>query len=91
VWDPCGCSSMAERQLPKLIVRVRFPSPAPVRFEHVTAYSAASPGSASFEVPILCAISVLEDSRVRHHEQRQPRARVQWPRALGLMAGLTLR
>ena len=27
---PCGCSSMAERQLPKLIVRVRFPSPAPI-------------------------------------------------------------
>src|SRR6516165_5367113 len=26
---PRGCSSMAERQLPKLIVRVRFPSPAP--------------------------------------------------------------
>src|SRR4249919_831564 len=25
---PRGCSSMAERQLPKLIVRVRFPSPA---------------------------------------------------------------
>ena len=25
---PCGCSSMVERQLPKLIVRVRFPSPA---------------------------------------------------------------
>src|SRR5260370_5733525 len=24
----CGCSSMAERQLPKLIVRVRFSSPA---------------------------------------------------------------
>src|SRR5580658_2772625 len=24
-----GCSSMVERQLPKLIVRVRFPSPAP--------------------------------------------------------------
>src|SRR6185369_11823735 len=26
---PRGCSSMVERQLPKLIVRVRFPSPAP--------------------------------------------------------------
>ena len=25
----CGCSSMAEHQLPKLTVRVRFPSPAP--------------------------------------------------------------
>ena len=25
----CGCSSMAERQLPKLHTRVRFPSPAP--------------------------------------------------------------
>src|ERR1035438_3128114 len=25
----CGCSSMVERQLPKLIVRVRFSSPAP--------------------------------------------------------------
>ena len=24
----CGCSSMAEHQLPKLTVRVRFPSPA---------------------------------------------------------------
>lgn len=27
--DACGCSSMAEPQLPKLIVRVRFPSSAP--------------------------------------------------------------
>src|SRR5216683_3346594 len=26
-----GCSSMAEHQLPKLTVRVRFPSPAPTR------------------------------------------------------------
>src|SRR5215467_7650472 len=26
---PRGCSSMAEHQLPKLTVRVRFPSPAP--------------------------------------------------------------
>ena len=26
----CGCSSMVERQLPKLHTRVRFPSPAPV-------------------------------------------------------------
>ncbi len=25
----CGCSSMVELQLPKLITRVRFPSPAP--------------------------------------------------------------
>ena len=25
----CGCSSMAEHQLPKLNTRVRFPSPAP--------------------------------------------------------------
>ena len=25
----CGCSSVVEHQLPKLIVRVRFPSPAP--------------------------------------------------------------
>ena len=29
VAGPRGCSSMVERQLPKLIVRVRFPSPAP--------------------------------------------------------------
>ena len=28
---PRGCSSMAEHQLPKLTVRVRFPSPAPTR------------------------------------------------------------
>src|SRR5882724_3882263 len=28
---PRGCSSMVERQLPKLIVRVRFPSPAPTQ------------------------------------------------------------
>ena len=28
-WKACGCSSMAERQLPKLHTRVRFPSPAP--------------------------------------------------------------
>ena len=26
----CGCSSMVERQLPKLHTRVRFPSPAPI-------------------------------------------------------------
>ena len=32
-FDPCksrGCSSMVERQLPKLHTRVRFPSPAPL-------------------------------------------------------------
>jgi hypothetical protein len=29
IWRVCGCSSMAEHQLPKLTVRVRFPSPAP--------------------------------------------------------------
>src|SRR5215510_8566999 len=28
-----GCSSMAERQLPKLIVGVRFPSPAPISMD----------------------------------------------------------
>src|ERR1700704_6779097 len=28
---PRGCSSMVERQLPKLHTRVRFPSPAPAR------------------------------------------------------------
>src|SRR5579863_4039814 len=28
--DARGCSSMAEHQLPKLTVRVRFPSPAPL-------------------------------------------------------------
>ena len=27
----CGCSSMVERQLPKLHTRVRFPSPAPIQ------------------------------------------------------------
>ena len=31
--NPCGRSSMAEHQLPKLIVRVRFPSPALTSFE----------------------------------------------------------
>jgi hypothetical protein len=31
-----GCSSMAERQLPKLIVRVRFSSPAPATFLQVS-------------------------------------------------------
>ena len=30
IWLECGCSSMVERQLPKLHTRVRFPSPAPV-------------------------------------------------------------
>lgn len=25
----CGCSSMVEHKLPKLVTRVRFPSPAP--------------------------------------------------------------
>jgi hypothetical protein len=29
IWWVCGCSSMAEHQLPKLTVRVRFSSPAP--------------------------------------------------------------
>ena len=28
-----GCSSMVERQLPKLHTRVRFPSPAPIKFQ----------------------------------------------------------
>src|SRR5687767_10413292 len=31
IHDCCGCSSMAERQLPKLHTRVRFPSPAPAQ------------------------------------------------------------
>ena len=26
----CGCSSMVEHELPKLVTRVRFPSPAPI-------------------------------------------------------------
>jgi hypothetical protein len=33
-----GCSSMVERQLPKLIVRVRFPSPAPSKKAQVKRY-----------------------------------------------------
>jgi hypothetical protein len=28
-FDACGCSSMVELQLPKLVAWVRFPSPAP--------------------------------------------------------------
>ncbi len=39
---PRGCSSMAEHQLPKLTVRVRFPSPAPPR----TPRSESQPGRA---------------------------------------------
>ena len=31
----CGCSSMAEHQLPKLTVRVRFPSSAPMKNRQV--------------------------------------------------------
>src|SRR3990170_3045865 len=30
-WYICGCSSMAEHQLPKLRTWVRFPSPAPLQ------------------------------------------------------------
>src|SRR5690242_13149712 len=33
IAGPRGCSSMAERQLPKLHTRVRFPSPAPTLFK----------------------------------------------------------
>jgi hypothetical protein len=31
-WSPRGCSSMAELQPSKLVMRVRFPSPAPKGF-----------------------------------------------------------
>ena len=40
----CGCSSMVERELPKLNARVRFPSPAFAR-SFLAGYSAASPAS----------------------------------------------
>ena len=36
----CGCSSMAEHQLPKLIARVRFPSPAPISYYALIAQQA---------------------------------------------------
>ena len=56
----CGCSSMVERQLPKLIVRVRFSSPAPrvqprragsslARSEHARCYVRLK--SEGFQVP----------------------------------------
>src|SRR5688572_25570170 len=47
-----GCSSMAERQLPKLHTRVRFPSPAPPFPPEKSAYSSPKlyPGRASWIV-----------------------------------------
>src|SRR5260221_13993002 len=40
-----GCSSMAEHQLPKLTVRVRFPSPAPRRKPRSRTHLEPDPGS----------------------------------------------
>ena len=37
IFRVCGCSSMAEHQLPKLNTGVRFPSPAPTRRKRYTA------------------------------------------------------
>src|SRR6266446_6367670 len=45
-----GCSSMAERQLPKLDTRVRFPSPAFAR-SFLAGYSAAGP---ALGYPVKC-------------------------------------
>ena len=51
----CGCSSMAELQLPKLVARVRFPSPAPLGAPTCVGVSACSdcfrPGVAVAMVP----------------------------------------
>jgi hypothetical protein len=47
---PRGCSSMAEHQLPKLTVRVRFSSPAPVR------ESAAQPANQLFDHQHPCGL-----------------------------------
>ena len=44
VVPACGCSSMAEHQLPKLTVRVRFSSPAPTRKAQVDGHASPLPG-----------------------------------------------
>ena len=41
----CGCSSMAEQQLPKLNTGVRFPSPAPVHFVDCADFTGVSAAS----------------------------------------------
>src|SRR6266478_6571180 len=60
-----GCSSMVERQLPKLIVRVRFPSPAPflssssINFDHP--FGRLLPSVVSWpSVPSIRTFSLLE-------------------------------
>src|SRR5580692_2351025 len=62
---PRGCSSMVERQLPKLIVRVRFPSPAPLlsssstNFDHP--FDRLLPSVVSWSsVPSIRTFSLLE-------------------------------
>src|SRR3989344_6935407 len=63
--NDCGCSSMAERQLPKLHTRVRFPSPAPAKNpvwlgNHLTA-------SDFNHLEILLACTTLRTSPVNGH------------------------
>ena len=54
----CGCSSMVERQLPKLHTRVRFPSPAPV-----TAFSLWLNAFSLFPLVVLvCPACVARDA-----------------------------
>ena len=66
----CGCSSMVERQLPKLHTRVRFPSPAPLsarpcpirrrRVAHVVSPDVVSLLSGDSFVVVNSGVSIVE-------------------------------
>ena len=58
---PRGCSSMAERQLPKLIVRVRFSSPAPHLSLSSAPWSASSAHPFSSPAANVCACESCPD------------------------------
>jgi hypothetical protein len=71
----CGCSSMAEHQLPKLTVGVRFPSPAPHAKAQVTGSTAATWAfimTVRF-APTCCRRAVIRSAQVVQGHRRHPR------------------
>lgn len=59
--DRCGRSSMVEQELPKLLTRVRFPSPAP------KAASERRPSRAAFVHSGICIGAPFTESPVQRH------------------------
>ena len=71
-----GCSSMVERQLPKLHTRVRFPSPAPAAAPGPFRFTVARPGlplcGVEHRIQALTGRPDLHDLRLEMHCRRPP-------------------